>query len=654
MGDYPADKVMIIGYDAPITKSLLKYMEKGALPNMARLMKKGVWADNCLVPHPTITPPNWTTIVTGAWAGTHGVTCFNVHVPGDPLDKVHQGFLTEDCNAEYFWNAAAKQGKSCILLNYPTTYPRAIEKGVQIAGGGLGVNEWRTPDVEGDYGIASSVSGDLLFATEEYPAAQQIAPEKAQGWRNLPRHKAALEAELNIEAMGPRDKVKPQKWHLCLLRTSSRFDRAVVSTAKDEKKALAILKVGEWSPRVVHTFEVNGKRKKAAFHMKLLELSADGKNVKLYVTPLCQLDGWATPPSVCKELQDADGLPIPNVFYYSYNRGWFDADTLVDLIDMQNRWLADAAVRLMGSHPWDIFCMHAHTPDHCYHVFASYLEPSVCKDKKLHRMYLKAEQAFYESLDRMLGKIMKWADDKTLVIVTSDHGALPSADFFEEDVDQLQVNEILKGAGLLVEKKDRHTGRTEIDWSKTHAYAQRSVYVYVNLKGRDPKGIVKPGKEYEEVVEQVIAALEGYRDSRSGRKPFVFALSKEHARMLGLYGDRIGDVVFGVEGWGFGEHGRQVPTSAYGMGSMRGLLLMSGPGIRKGARIERNVWLTDIVPTICYLTGFPVPRDAEGAVIYQALQDPNLPATQIARLRKNLNGFQSAEASEKRLTHRYD
>jgi hypothetical protein len=31
----------------------------------------------------------------------------------------------------------------------------------------------------------------------------------------------------------------------------------------------------------------------------------------------------------------------------------------------------------------------------------------------------------------------------------------------------------------------------------------------------------------------------------------------------------------------------------------------------------------DIAPTISYLLGIDVPRDAEGGVIYEALEDPN-------------------------------
>ena len=38
----------------------------------------------------------------------------------------------------------------------------------------------------------------------------------------------------------------------------------------------------------------------------------------------------------------------------------------------------------------------------------------------------------------------------------------------------------------------------------------------------------------------------------------------------------------------------------------------------------RPRWLADIVPTICYATGNPIPEDAEGAVMYQILEEPYL------------------------------
>ena len=70
------------------------------------------------------------------------------------------------------------------------------------------------------------------------------------------------------------------------------------------------------------------------------------------------------------------------------------------------------------------------------------------------------------------------------------------------------------------------------------------------------------------------------------------------------------------------QHGPFLPTADWQGGSLRGLFALSGPGIRKGVQIERNVWCIDLVPTICHLADWPVPRDTEGAVIYQAFEEP--------------------------------
>jgi len=57
------------------------------------------------------------------------------------------------------------------------------------------------------------------------------------------------------------------------------------------------------------------------------------------------------------------------------------------------------------------------------------------------------------------------------------------------------------------------------------------------------------------------------------------------------------------------------------LSSMGSIFVMWGAGIRKGVVLERNVWLTDVTPTICYILDVPPPKDAEGAIIYQAFED---------------------------------
>ncbi|HUT36774.1 MAG TPA: alkaline phosphatase family protein [Planctomycetota bacterium] len=646
-------KVVVIGFDAPIVKTVRRYIKAGKLPNLARLCRRGVWGNHCLVPHPTITPPNWTTIVTGAWLGTHGVTCFNVHKPGDPLLTTHQGFFAEDVQAEVFWNAAAREGKRAIVMNYPTTYGRSVRNGIRIAGAGLGPNEWRT--VAGDWAIACSAAADTLFTTEPMAQATPIEVRPARGWKNAPSSAAMLEADLPLPGRQALVPLKPTTWHLLLAASKGTgLDTAYVCPARDAKTAFARLRLGSWSDTCTASLRTAKGTREVVFRLRLTELAPDGSKVKLYVTPLCQTSGWATPASTCGKLRGLPGLPLPNTFYPAHNLGWIDSAALLDLIDAQNTWLGAAASRLLKAERWDIFVMHAHCPDHCYHAFLNKLDPDVCPDRKTVAEYRGVELGFYQSLDRMVGTILKATDpEETLVVITSDHGAVPTAGRFEKDFKGFGVGELLTKAGLTAWKKDRKTGKDVVDWSKTKAVAQRSVYVYVNLKGRDPGGIVKPA-DCDAVCDEVIRVLYDYTDPRTGKKPIAFALKKSDARIIGLYGDYVGDVVYGVHADVAGEHGRQLTTGDFGVGDMHGLFLMAGPGVRKGVELNRTVWLTDIVPTLCYLTGFPVPAQAEGAVLYQALTEPNLSGAAEARLRKELAKLQAVSSAERSLTHTYE
>ena len=47
---------------------------------------------------------------------------------------------------------------------------------------------------------------------------------------------------------------------------------------------------------------------------------------------------------------------------------------------------------------------------------------------------------------------------------------------------------------------------------------------------------------------------------------------------------------------------------------------------------QGQVRQVDVAPTISYLLGMDVPRDAEGGVVYEALEDPNWHLTEIKRL----------------------
>jgi len=276
---------------------------------------------------------------------------------------------------------------------------------------------------------------------------------------------------------------------------------------------------------------------------------------------------------------------------------------------METTFFADAATYLLNSKPWNLFLMHAHAPDAMYHAISNALNIA---DPEARRPFEEAELEIYKSLDEMCARIFGCADDETVMAIISDHGAKPTTTLFD-------VNRVLQHAGFLSQDADG-----VIDWAKTKAYGAATTHIYVNVKGRDPQGVVDPVGEYLKVREEVIDCLYEYRDPVSGKRPIALALSKEDARIIGVHGDWAGDVIYGISGDFGGQHSPQLPTAQYGMGDLRGLFALSGPNIKRAVELERTVWIQDLVPTICYLTGWPVPAQAEGAVIYQAIEDQSV------------------------------
>jgi predicted AlkP superfamily phosphohydrolase/phosphomutase len=248
------------------------------------------------------------------------------------------------------------------------------------------------------------------------------------------------------------------------------------------------------------------------------------------------------------------------------------------------------------------------------------------------------------------------AGPDSVVVVVSDHGAIPSGPWFNPAP-------ILEEAGLLhYAEAGTEPGWADfvtvdprpIDWSRTKAVPQRSVFVYVNLRGRDPEGIVEPGEEYEAVCEDVVRRLVAYVDPSTGRRPVALAMRRRDAPVLGLADeDDIGDVVYAVEPWYGAGHGQHLPTAERGIGALRALFVMAGPGVKSGVELVRRVGLEDIAPTLSHLLGLPVPLDADGGVIYQALEDPDGPARETRLLRDRYEKLRTAYERTMAISHSY-
>jgi predicted AlkP superfamily phosphohydrolase/phosphomutase len=591
--------------------------------------------------------------------------------PGYPLNVGHQAFSSEFCEAEYLWTAAERAGKKSILINWHSCWPPTAKEGIQLGGAGISINEWRwEPEGRGAVSVFPSpkyipayysLCDCQLFATEEFPWVTPVELRPASGWSGRPTPDEAsdaelLEAELAFAFQGSLNKIQPKTWHLLVHKTDGRlYDRVSLHRAKDMDDAVASIGVGEWSERLVERFETDAGEKEGAFRVKLLELSGDGEDLTLFFTPICQLDGPTYyPEEVAQELRDIEeGLPLPTYGpYEAVSLGWIDNDTWSEVEDMEHTWYAEAAKRLLKNHEWDLLFVGDHTPDTFGHMYINKLDPTVNKDAEEVAEMERLELTMYQSIDRMIGEIVEMADDQTIVVVTSDHGIKPSAFAVHKNI-QHPLHQILIDAGLLEMDHDPETGEEMVDWSKTKAVQMMS-YVWINVKGRYEHGIVEPGEEYEQVRDEVIKALYDYTDPVSGKKPITIALRREDARMIGLRGDGVGDIIYAIGNeFGPAEHGRCLPTAEYGIGSLKGLLLMAGPGIKKGFRLERTVSPLDIVPTLCHLLELPVPKDAEGGIIYQALEDPDAKMKELKKLRKNYQRVLAMLDRRSALTHTY-
>jgi predicted AlkP superfamily phosphohydrolase/phosphomutase len=101
----------------------------------------------------------------------------------------------------------------------------------------------------------------------------------------------------------------------------------------------------------------------------------------------------------------------------------------------------------------------------------------------------------------------KCEDDDTMLMVISDHGF----NAFRYGVD---LNKWLLDNGYLyvIDGSPNADYLTNIDWSRTRAYATGLAGLYLNIKGREAKGIVKAGLEADTLRDEICKKLTGLRD----------------------------------------------------------------------------------------------------------------------------------------------
>ncbi|MGH7857059.1 MAG: alkaline phosphatase family protein, partial [Candidatus Binatia bacterium] len=223
----------------------------------------------------------------------------------------------------------------------------------------------------------------------------------------------------------------------------------------------------------------------------------------------------------------------------------------------------------------------------------------------------------YVRMDSMLGRIREHAGANTVLMVLSDHG-------FASFRRGVNLNAWFLREGYLALKPGA-SGESEylrdVDWENTRAYAVGLAGVYLNLRGREAKGIVTSGEEAERLKAELKEKIERLRDPDGDRQVVREAVDMGR-RYHGPYLDQSPDLMIGY------ADGYRVSWEA-AVGKVAGEMVSDNekswsgdhcvdpdlvPGVlfcnRKVSAETPSI--VDIAPTMLDLYGIEPPRHMEG------------------------------------------
>jgi predicted AlkP superfamily phosphohydrolase/phosphomutase len=354
------------------------------------------------------------------------------------------------------------------------------------------------------------------------------------------------------------------------------------------------------------------------------------------------------------------------------------------------------ALHLIATEPWDMFTVVFTATDRAMHFFWRFLDPAhPLYDPDEAPQYHDAILRVYQKVDQVLGEMLAYCGEETAVIVMSDHGFGPQYSLFrinqwlvENGFLQLtyatsngRMARLSSGAqkwmyrgldnvvglvrsGLSDTAKDRlkrmfpHLRErvasqilfTGVDWSKTKAYhtAEFPGSIRVNMKGREVKGIVEPGAEYDAVCEAIRSALEAYVDPNTGKR-VVERVFRRDEYYWGPNVELAPDLIVHLADYAY-TIDWYVPVARDGSRSdlpvidaltgeyaancgshrVNGILMLYGNDIREGVQLS-PAKIHDVIPTALYLLGLPVPADMDGQVLTAAIKQDRLEQQPIER-----------------------
>ena len=665
-----ADKLLLLGVDGLDPRLTRKYVDMGILPNVKTYIERGAAREDLVMlgGHPTVTPPMWTTLACGCYANVHGITGF--YRCGDDLDLVDYNLDSRNCRAEQLWNVFAEAGKKTLVWHWPgSSWPPSSDNPnlLVVDGTSPGSVGMATSQIEMEYLVGANeaiaevtyipkapmeasaacvvTDLDLSKQNESYDLLGSVGNKDKKGERklvwDLSQHTTSTTEALIDMVQSP---IKPASgWAaapadakeftilyskglirrpaLILKNEAGIYDHIAVYKNKKSTEPIVVCPLGELVVEVVDEAIKNDQTYQVNRNLKLLKCDPAGTSLTLYISGAMDMnnDSVYHPKRLFREITENVGYPTPTSLL-----GRQDSMLITDCM-LANwyataDWQAAAIEHLIKSEDLDIVFSHYHAVDLEEHQFIKHLAERPFNRNPV-SVAEKWMQDLYIQTDYYLGKFIHLLDEGWTILIFSDHAQVAPA----HDIPLLVYAggvtlPLMEELGLTKSYVDEN-GKRLIDWTQTKAVIQREGHIYLNLIGRTNHGIVDPKDQYE-LEEEIMTKLYGLTDPQTGHRIVSVALRNRDAVLLGQGGPEAGDIlVWHAEGYNFDHDDCLSTTFGENDTSVSPIFIACGKGIKEGYQTERIIRQIDFAPTVAVLGGVRMPRDCEGAPVYQILSE---------------------------------
>ncbi|NOZ28444.1 MAG: hypothetical protein GXP39_10390 [Chloroflexi bacterium] len=406
---------------------------------------------------------------------------------------------------------------------------------------------------------------------------------------------------------------------------------------------------------------------------------------------------YTHPPELSREVDRFLGRPFE--FVSSKPLG---QDDDAEILEGQLRFLrmhGDVAFHLLHRYTWRVALVVLTPLDQASHQFWRHIDPEHPRhDPALAARFGEALLQVYRDADEQVGRLLDLLDHDDWVFIVSDHGFGPAYRVF-------YLNEWLRERGYLVLKSEKPVGKVgwrtrlmgklaaplfwlnqasptfrrladplkkralsnflrdeyvrakrrglvrlnhlPVDWGRTRAYCPDEASLYLNLRGRDPEGIVEPGEEAERLLAEIEDGLRHISDPTTG-DPMPVRLYRKEEIYGGPFLRDAPELTVVMDDYRtevMAEMGTGMPFAdpvRSGTHALDGLFIARGPGIPAGQRMDAG--LMDIAPTVLHLLGAPVPEEADGWVLLDLFSEDAEPRRRPVAREATLGGRSAEQA----------